>query len=110
MSFQIYITKTAERDLIGACDYIEFMLYNPTAADDLLDEAIREINALADFPECSSVVDDPVLKEWGIRFILIKNYMVFYKIDEAAGIVYIVRFLYQKRDWAAILRGCFSLE
>lgn len=110
MSFQIHITKTAERDLINASDYIEFVLYNPSAADNLLDEAESKINALSEFPERSRLVEDPVLKEWGIRFILIKNYMAFYKIDEEAGIVYIVRFLYQQRDWTTILQSGFSLE
>ncbi len=36
MSYRIYITSTAERDIMSAADYIEFTLKNPKAADDLL--------------------------------------------------------------------------
>ena len=46
MTYQVHITKTAERDLISAADHIEFVLKNPKAADDLLDETDAQINSL----------------------------------------------------------------
>ena len=55
-------------------------------------------------------MDDPVLKAWGIRFTLVKNYIAFYVISENNHTVYIVRFLYGKRDWITILKQGFSLE
>lgn len=109
MSFQIHITKAAEKDLISAADYIEFNLCNPKAADDLLDKADEQIQSLINLPERYAIVDDPVLKAWGIRFIQIGNYLAFYTISEERQTVYIVRFLYGKRDWISILRGSFSL-
>lgn len=72
MTYQIHITKTAERDLISAADYIEFTLKNPAAADSLLDKAEERISELSSFPEANAVVDDPVLSAWGIRFIVVK--------------------------------------
>lgn len=109
MNFQIHITKAAEKDLISAADYIEFNLYNPKAADDLLDRAEEPIQSLVSLPERYAIVDDPVLKSWGIRFIQIGNYLAFYTISEERQTVYIVRFLYGKRDWISILCGGFSL-
>ena len=50
-----------------------------------------------------------MLKAWGIRFIQVKNYLAFYVIAEEESRVYIVRFLYGKRDWVGILRQGFSL-
>ena len=49
MTYEIYITAAAERDLLRASDHIEFILKNPKAADELLDEADAQINSLADF-------------------------------------------------------------
>ena len=86
------------------------MLLNPQAADDLLDEAETVIGDLAYFPEKFSVVDDPVLKAWGIRFTLVKNYLAFYIVSDQEQRVYIVRFLYGRRDWVSILKQGFSLE
>lgn len=108
MTYQIHITKTAERDLVSAADYIEFTLKNPTAADSLLDKAEEKISELSFFPEVNAVVDDPVLSAWGIRFTVINNYLAFYSI--LGDTVYIVRFLYGKRDWISILKQGFSFD
>ncbi|WP_352398158.1 type II toxin-antitoxin system RelE/ParE family toxin [[Clostridium] aminophilum] len=109
MIYAIHITRAAERDLNTAADYIEFVLLNPQAADDLLNEAEKKIRELSDFPEKSSLVDDPVLKAWGIRFTIIKNYIAFYVVSEETHTIFIVRFLYKKRDWLTILKQDISL-
>ncbi len=109
MSYNIHITNAAQRDLLNAADYIEFVLKNPKATDELLDEAEKQINSLTDFPEKFRLVDDPVLSSWGIRFVIVNNYLAFYIIDNQKNIVIIVRFLYQKSDWNAILHQGISL-
>jgi plasmid stabilization system protein ParE len=109
MSYNIHITASAERDLIRATDHIEFVLKNPKAADDLLDEAEKQINSLSDFPEKFRLVDDPVLASWGIRFVIVNGYLAFYTISEEENLIIVVRFLFQKSNWNAILRQGFSL-
>lgn len=104
MSYRIHITAKAERDLNEAADYIEYTLLNPQAADNLLDKAEEEINKLSFMPGKYKTVADPVLSAWGIRLIVINNYLAFYVIDKEAEIVHIVRFLYGKRNWVSILR------
>lgn len=108
MNYELHITRTAEKDLNNAADYIEFTLKNPLAADNLLDTAEEKINQLADFPQKHPVVDDAILSSWGIRFTAIKNYLAFYIIKE--NTVYLIRFLHGKRDWISILKQGFSLE
>ena len=109
MSFQIHITSVAERDLNNAADHIEFVLKNPKAADDLLDEAEKQLNSLSEYPDRFNLIDDPVLSSWNIRFVIVKNYLAFYTIDYENNLVIIVRFLYQKSDWNAILRNGIPL-
>ncbi len=108
MSYQVHITPAAERDIMRAVDHIEFILKNPSAADNLLDIATEKINALSYFPQKFDFVDDPVLASWGIRFTIINNYLAFYTIDETQKMVIVVRFLYQKSNWTSILRHGFS--
>ena len=110
MNFTVHITKAAERDMNGAADYIEYVLLNPEAADSLLDEAEEKISKLSLFPEKYAVVDDPVLKTWEIRFLTVKNYLAFYVIHEEENKIFLVRFLYSKRDWISILKQGFSLH
>ena len=95
--------------LVTYADYIEFSLKNPTAADNLLDVATEQIGSLANLAQKFRLVDDPILASWGIRFVIINNYLAFYTIDEEKQTVIIVRFLYQKSNWTSILRQGFSL-
>ena len=109
MSFCIQITSLAERDLNRAADYIEFILKNPKAADDLLDEAEKKINSLSDYPEKFPLADDPVLASWGIRFVIVKGYLAFYTVSKTENLVIVVRFLFQKSNWSSVLRQGFPL-
>lgn len=95
--------------MLKASDYIEFVLKNPKAADDLLDEAEQKINSLSNSPEKFSLVDDPILASWGVRFVIVNGYLAFYNISKEMHRVIIVRFLFQKSNWSAILRRGFSL-
>ena len=101
---EIHLTGAAEADLIGASDYIENVLYDPKAAEDLLDEAEKVIGALGSFPEKYPPAEDPVLRAWGIRWALVKNYLAFYTVSDEEKRIYVVRFLHYRQNWAAILR------
>lgn len=98
----IFITAAARRDLRSAADYIEYQLKNPQAARRLLEDAAREIGNLEHFPLRQPLVEDRVLAAWGIRSLLVRNYLVFYTVRDTQ--VYILRFLYAKRQWRSILR------
>ncbi len=105
MTYKIQISKAAEKDLVCAADYIEFTLFNPKAASDLLDLVEEEVGRLAHSPKIHKIADDPALKSLGIRFIPIKNYLAFYVIDEGSKTVHLVRFLYGKRNWISLLKN-----
>lgn len=105
MNYNIHITASAERDLAGASDHIEFVLKNLKAADDLLNEAEKQISSLSEYPERYKLVDDPVLASWGIRFVIVNGYLAFYIISEETQRVIIVRFLFQKSNWSTILQN-----
>lgn len=109
MNYHLHITTAAERDMLLAADHIEFVLKNPQAADNLLDEAERQINALATFPKKFPLVDDKLLASWGIRFTRVNNYLAFYVISEEEQQVNIVRFLYTKSSWSSTLKLGFPL-
>ncbi len=109
MKYGIHITRSAEKDILDAADYIEVVLKNPTAADHLLDEVDRHINSLSELPERIPLVNDTVLASWGVRFVIINNYLAFYVVDKTNAKVTVVRLLYQKSNWKAILRSGFSV-
>ena len=75
MKFNVHITGTADTDLNSAVDYIDHILLNPQAADELLIEAEEAIADLATLHEKYALVADPVLNAWGVRFVSVNNYL-----------------------------------
>ena len=104
MRYALHVTAAAERDIIDAAEYIEYVLLNPQAAEDLLKAVEDTVSALAEQPLRIGRVSDPVLSAWGVRFIRVKNYLAFFVVDDETQRVMIFRFLYAKRNWMAILR------
>ena len=56
-------------------------------------------------PEKHQLVNDPVLAAWGLRLIVINNYLAFYIIDEKVQTVHIIRKKKKKRNWISILHA-----
>lgn len=102
--YNVNVTPTAENDIIQALDYIENTLLNPIAADDLEAEISDSLSSLSIYPQRFKIPNDPVFKAIGIRFIIIKNYLAFYTIDEQLHQVNVFRFLFGKSDWLNILK------
>ena len=104
MNYEILYTITAVSDLNNTIDYIDHILLDSSAADRLLDMLDTELAHLKDFPKIHEIIDDPFFKAHGIRYVVVKNYLAFYTVDEDKHIVYIIRFLYARRDWINVLK------
>jgi plasmid stabilization system protein ParE len=50
------------------------------------------------------IVPDEYLAQKGLKFALIKNYLLFYIIGGDEKTVTVIRFLYGRRDWKNMLR------
>ncbi|MCL2404283.1 MAG: type II toxin-antitoxin system RelE/ParE family toxin [Defluviitaleaceae bacterium] len=103
MTYRVDISSRAEKEMWEIADYISFELDSPKAAYDLLDEMGRQIDGLNLMPKRFALVSDVLLAQKGIRFIPIKNYSVFYVVDEPTKIVTVISVMYSKRKWAVLL-------
>jgi len=103
MNYFPNITDLAEEDILSVVKYIKNSLKNPVAANNLLDEIERHEKNLEDNPYIYPLVNDDYLSEKGLRLIVIKNYLMFFIINEDNKIVNILRFLYGRRNWNNIL-------
>lgn len=108
MNYELRITRHAFLDVQEASDYIEFELYNPDAAYELQDEFEETAHSLLKYPFKFPLAPDEVLRNWGIRFVMVKDYYLLYTIR--GDKIYVVRFLHQRRDWIGILRQGVDLE
>jgi plasmid stabilization system protein ParE len=71
-----------------------------------LNLAVKEVRRkLRENPYRRPLVHDPYLADKGYHSIAVKNYLLFYTIDENNKIVRLHRFMHKTRDWMTILSG-----
>ncbi|MDR1317753.1 MAG: type II toxin-antitoxin system RelE/ParE family toxin [Spirochaetales bacterium] len=97
--YSLYITDIAEEDILSTAEHIATILKSPVAANDLLDEIEKHESPLGRTPNMSSCVPDEYLRTKGIKYIMVKEYMMFYTVDEDKKTVTVLRFLYGDKDW-----------
>lgn len=100
MSFQVRILRRAERDLAEIRDYIRRDA--PLIAERFLAELLAAIESLENLPERGARPRDPNLRRLGYYFLVVKTYLVFYKIHDEE--VWIYRVQRGRRDWEGLLR------
>jgi len=101
--YRVDVSKPAENDLRDIVRYISAQLSAPITALKMMDIIEEAITGLAVMPQkCPSVTDER-LAMMGYRKLLVKNYIVFFTIDEKSKTVDVERILYARRDWRHIL-------
>lgn len=101
--YRVKFTAIAEVDLDEIFQYIAVHLSAPDAAISLLDEMEEQINRLCDFPYAGSAISDAMLAVRGYRKLIVKNYIIFYLVDEDEKQVVIMRVLYGARRYESFL-------
>lgn len=97
--YKLSYLPLANRDIADVVNYIADELFAPKAALDLLDVLDKSISRLRDFPYSCRVYQPVKPLEQEYRIMPIKNYAVFYTVDEQKKIVEITRVIYAKRDF-----------
>jgi len=105
MNYSLNITDIAEEDILATVKYISNELKNPVAANNLLDDIEKHEKVLEKTPAIYPFVHDEHLAGKGLKYVIIKNFLLFYTIDKKSKIVNVIRFLYGRRDWKNILRN-----
>ncbi len=103
--YEVHWTSLAKEDLVCAITYIADMLKAPLAAERLLDDIEKETTVLAENPYLFPLSHDEYIAHRGIRHVKVKNYMLFYTVNEDARTITIIRLLYARRDWIQLLSG-----
>ena len=103
MGYKLKVSKNAHKDLEDIVSYISNELSSPLAVANFLDELEKGYHAVVDNPFMYALCNDDRLRKEGYRKFLVKNYIVFYRIDESAAVVYIVRVIYGRRDYGKLL-------
>lgn len=97
-SYKIIVTPDAEDDLVELRNYIAGVLLAYDTATNYIRTIHNEIGSLSEMPEKYKSVDDEPWHSRGIRKFLVKNFFVYYRIDDTHKKVYILNVIYARRD------------
>ena len=101
--YSVEVSEPAERDIHDIVRYISAQLLVPITAAKMMGEIEDALKGLSDMPQRVPSVMDERLASMGYHKLLVKNYIVFFTIDESAKVVDVHRILYARRDWINIL-------
>ena len=101
--YKIEFLPMAKQDMTEIARYISHELCNPAAANELTDEMIEAADRLCDFPYINVIHQSVKPLKYEYRKLLVKNYFIFYWIDENKKLVTIARVIYARRDYEKLL-------
>ena len=98
MTYQIIMTPDSFKDLTELRGYISDVLLAPETALSYIRALRKGIRSLSEMPGRIKVVDDEPWHSRGIRRMFVKNFYVYFRIDDENNRVYILNVIYGKRD------------
>jgi plasmid stabilization system protein ParE len=99
--YTLNFSKLFREDVKSSVKYIKHTLQAPAAAQGLKDEIKKTYKKIKEMPFIYPAVPDEYLASMGFRFVMVKNYIIFYMVEGKQ--INIFRFLYGHRDWINIL-------
>ncbi|WP_042356936.1 type II toxin-antitoxin system RelE/ParE family toxin [Bacillus rubiinfantis] len=97
-TYAVKITTQAEEQMQEITRYIASELKAPDAALRLLDALEDAISSLSDFPQRVALTEEEPWHSYGIRKMPVKNFLVYFWIDEDHLKVQVTAVVYGKRD------------
>ena len=98
VEYSIKITPQAFDHLQEIRNYIECELNAPAAAKKLLFLFKHKMNQLVLMPQSYRTIDEEPWGSQGVRKIPVKNYYMYYWIDEENRVVHILAVIYNRRN------------
>lgn len=96
--YRVEMADTANRDLRDIVLYIRDHYREPRTAKELYWEIKARISELNQMPERYPLYQDEQWYSWGLRKMLVKNFLVFYSVDHEQNVVNVIRIMYAGRD------------
>ena len=97
--YNLRITELADADLDAIIKYISIELANPQAAKHFLNKLESAYHFLSENPRMYPLCEDRRLARNNYRKVLLKNYVLIFRIAEFEKRVYLFRFFYGAQDY-----------
>jgi len=97
--YKLKYQAIARQDMVEIVTYISHDLQNPTAANKLAEEMVLTAEKLTEFPYVKATYTSPKPLKREYRKLNVKNYIMFYWVNEEIKTVSIARVTYVRRDY-----------
>lgn len=104
MKYSIEFTDTAKSDLRNIAFYIAEESKDKDIAKRFVKELTDQCVQLEDFPMSGLIPKDRTLASSGYRFLVHKEYLIFYSFDGSNGKVYVNAVFNAKKDYTRVLK------
>jgi toxin ParE1/3/4 len=104
MSYRIKFTETAKEDLREIAFYIAEQSKDREIAKRFVGELREKCKMLDTFPEGGAVPRDRVLRSEGYRFLVHKDYLIFYTVEQENQTVYVRAIFNGKKDYMRVMK------
>lgn len=104
MKYSIEFTDTAKSDLLNIATYIAEEAKDKEVAKRFVQEISAQCTMLEDFPLSGAIPKDRLIKNSGYRFLIHKDYLIFYTTDEMKNKVYVQSVFNAKKDYMRVLK------
>ena len=99
MAYNIIVAPRALLDLDEAADYVRVALYAPDASHAFVSHVLDAIGRLEEFPFSGAKVKLSCMPDYAVRRLVVDEFLVFYRVDEPQGVVYVLRIRYGRTDY-----------
>lgn len=96
--YEVKVTRQAMEQMREIVHYISKELLAPEAAENLMNKMEDSILSLSDFPKKHALIDEEPWRSEGIRKIIVKNFLIYFWVNDETCQVQITAVIYNKRD------------
>ncbi len=96
--YKVKITPQASTQMLEIFSYISDTLKEPIAAEGLLDELQKSILSLNTMPKRAALTEEEPWRSYGIHKMSVKNFLVYFWVNEDSKEVHITAVIYGRRD------------
>lgn len=97
----IRYTPAAREDLAQTKEYIEMVLKNPIAAQNVTNRIIQKCSILKEQPMCGVSLSERTGRDTDLRFLVCENRLAFYRID--GNYISIIRILDGRTNYMKVI-------
>lgn len=102
-NYKVKITEQAEAQLREILCYISNTLKEPDIAMSLFNEIQKNILSLDVMPKRIALIDEEPWRSYGIHRMTVKNFLIYFWVNEDLKEVHITAVIYGKRDQLKLL-------